>query len=90
MPDGSAANTERARIGRNNRRRGSDGEREVCALLRDAFGLDVRRRLGQERDRGHDVTLPAFDWARLAREEIAAGSPQTQLVDGALAARDAA
>lgn len=47
-----------SRIGRNNRRRGQDGEREVVALIRADFGIEHRgRNLGQERDGGEDVNL---------------------------------
>jgi hypothetical protein len=44
--------------GRNNRRRGQDGEREVVALIRQDFGIEHQgRNLGQERDGGEDVNL---------------------------------
>ena len=44
--------------GRNNRRRGQSGEREVVGLIRDDLGLHLKgRNLGQERDSGHDVNL---------------------------------
>ena len=76
-----------ARRGRRNRQRGQEGEREVCALLSAEFGFVVRRRLGQERDSGHDVALPGFavevkrrrriaglyQW--LAQADCGAGSP---------------
>ena len=47
--------TDASTRGRNNRRRGQSGEREVCALLSDALGVKVKRALGQERDRGTDI-----------------------------------
>ena len=42
------------------RRKGANGENEVCALLTDAFGLPgkLKRRLGQARDGEHDIDLP--------------------------------
>jgi hypothetical protein len=44
--------------GRNNRRRGQSGEREIVELVRADFGLELKgRRLGQERDGGHDVDI---------------------------------
>ena len=44
--------------GRNNRRRGQSGEREIVDLVRADFGLELKgRRLGQERDGGHDVDI---------------------------------
>jgi len=51
---------EQSRRGRNNKRRGSTGEREICALLAAEFGIPVKRNLGQARDGGHDVTLHPF------------------------------
>lgn len=42
-------------IGRRNRQRGQEGEREVCSILADALGRQVKRALGQERDRGTDI-----------------------------------
>ena len=42
------------------RRKGANGENEVCALLTDALGLPtkLKRRLGQARDGEHDIDLP--------------------------------
>lgn len=52
--------TDSAKRGRRNRQRGQEGEREVCAILRDHLGIDVRRRLGQERDSGTDIHLGPY------------------------------
>lgn len=47
-----------AKQGKNNRRRGQTGERELVQLVRNDFGLELKgRRLGQERDGGHDVDI---------------------------------
>ena len=47
-----------ASIGRRNRQRGQEGEREIVELVRQDFGIDLKgRRLGQERDGGHDVDI---------------------------------
>src|SRR3990167_7016831 len=44
--------------GKRNRQRGQEGEREIVELVRADFGLDLKgRRLGQERDGGHDVDI---------------------------------
>jgi hypothetical protein len=44
--------------GRRNRQRGQEGEREIVDLVRQDFGLELKgRRLGQERDGGHDVDI---------------------------------
>src|SRR5208282_6925704 len=42
------------------RTKGAGGERELCALLSDAFGQVVKRKLGQAREGGNDVDLPGF------------------------------
>ena len=82
-----AATSLASRRGRRNRQRGQEGEREACRLLAEEFGLVVRRRLGQERDSGHDLSLPGFavevkrrrriaglyQW--LAQADCGAGSP---------------
>lgn len=48
------------RRGRNNRRRGQAGERELANRLTDELGLTVKRKLGQERDSGNDLDVPGF------------------------------
>lgn len=46
------------RRGKNNRRRGQDGEREIVALIREDFGISHKgRNLDQVRDGGSDVSL---------------------------------
>lgn len=46
------------RRGKNNRRRGQAGERELVGMIRDDFGIAHRgRNLGQERDGGSDIEL---------------------------------
>ena len=75
-------------MGKYQRDKGSRSERELCALLRDSLGIDVRRNLGQERDSGNDIDLPGFavevkrrariagvyDWLRQA-EDAETGVP---------------
>lgn len=47
-----------ANQGRRNRQRGQEGEREIVGLVRADFGIELKgRRLGQERDGGHDVDI---------------------------------
>jgi hypothetical protein len=48
-------------MGKHSRTKGAGGERELCALLSDAFGEKITRKLGQARDSGHDVDLPPFN-----------------------------
>jgi len=53
------------------RTKGAGGERELCALLSDAFGQVVKRKLGQARDSGHDIDLPPFRIEVKRRKRIA-------------------
>ena len=39
------------------RRKGANGEREVCRLLADELGVDVSRQLNQPRDGGCDIRI---------------------------------
>jgi hypothetical protein len=59
--------------GKNNRRRGQSGERELVQLCRDDLGIDHEgRRLGQERDGGHDVDIGPLR-AQVKRRKRVAG-----------------
>lgn len=40
--------------------KGKTAERELCGVLSERFGFEIKRTLGQERDGGHDVNLPPF------------------------------
>lgn len=42
-------------MGRKSRTKGATFEREVAARFKAVFGDDVKRRLGQARDSGHDI-----------------------------------
>ena len=44
-------------MGAAERRKGQAAEREVSGLLQELLGVECVRRLGQERDGGHDVTV---------------------------------
>jgi hypothetical protein len=62
-----------AKQGRNNRRRGQSGEREIVDLVRNDLGIDLKgRRLGQERDGGHDVDIGSLK-AQVKRRKRLAG-----------------
>lgn len=65
------ANSPQSRKGRNNRRRGQCGEREVAAILSDATGLEIKRLLGQERDGGHDIAFGPFRIECKRRKRVA-------------------
>jgi hypothetical protein len=65
-------------MGRSQRRKGANGERELCALLSDELGRVVQRRLGQAREGGADVLdLPPFvlEVKRRGRIGSTSGSP---------------
>ncbi len=58
--------------GKTNRRRGADGEREWCALLKQYGHPQAVRNLGQSRDGGGDVILPPVLWEVKRRKSISA------------------
>lgn len=62
---------ELSKRGRNNKRRGASGERELAAILSDHLGLIVKRTLGQARDGGHDIQTGRFKWEVKRRAKIA-------------------
>lgn len=43
------------------RRKGANGERELCAILSAEFGQVIKRKLGQARDAGFDADIPGFN-----------------------------
>ena len=57
--------------GRNNRRRGQQGERDLATRLSEEFGIKVKRNLGQERDSGHDINVPGFTIEVKRRSRVA-------------------
>ena len=46
--------------GRKSRNKGATGERELAALLTDALGVVVQRKLGQARDGGDDIQIGQY------------------------------
>lgn len=60
-----------AALARRNRQRGSEGERELAAILSDALGYVVQRRLGQERDSGGDLHVGRYSIECKRRKRIA-------------------
>lgn len=64
--------TDASSRGRNNRRRGQTGEREIVQLVRDDLGIALEgRRLGQERDGGHDVDIGSLRCQVKRRKRVA-------------------
>ena len=56
--------------GKRNRQRGQEGEREVAAILTDHLNYKVNRLLGQERDKGSDISTPPYRWEIKRRKRI--------------------
>jgi hypothetical protein len=52
--------TQEGSVGKLSRTKGQTGEKELCALLSRRFGYEIKRRLGQERDCGHDIDIAPF------------------------------
>ena len=52
------------------RRRGAAAEREVAAILSDALGTVVQRKLGQARNGGDDIQIGKFRLEIKRRERI--------------------
>jgi hypothetical protein len=46
--------------GRGARRKGAAGERELAGILSDELGFEVKRKLDQARDGGHDIQVGRF------------------------------
>jgi len=44
----------------NSRRKGANGEREVCEILNQELGWAVKRNLSQSRDGGFDIEIAQF------------------------------
>lgn len=47
-------------MGRAERQKGARGENEYAALLAEALGMPIRRKLGQARDGGDDIEVGPF------------------------------
>ncbi len=47
-------------MSKSQRTKGATYEREVCALLSDILGREVKRNIGQSRDGGDDITIGHF------------------------------
>lgn len=58
-------------MSKTSRTKGAGGEREFCKLLRDEFGFDARRNLGQARDSGNDVHAGPFHFEVKRRRRLA-------------------
>ena len=73
----------RQRIGKNNRLRGQQGEREIATILTAELGIPVKRLLGQARDGGADIYTKPYRWEIKRRK---AGNIAYQWMEEAYAA----
>lgn len=74
---------DRRKLGKNNRLRGQQGEREVSAILTAELGIPVKRLLGQARDGGADIYTRPYRWEIKRRK---AGNIAYQWMEEAYAA----
>lgn len=58
-------------MGKRQRERGAETEREVANYLASAIGVEVKRKLGQARDSGEDISLPPFRMEVKRRKKLA-------------------
>lgn len=70
-------------MGRLQRSRGATTEREVANYLSDQLGTVVKRKLGQARDSGEDISVPPFRIEVKRRRGFAGMSFLTQAETGA-------
>lgn len=70
-------------MGRLQRSRGAATEREVANYLSDQLGTVVKRKLGQARDSGEDISVPPFRIEVKRRRGFAGMSFLTQAETGA-------
>ena len=58
-------------MSKSERRKGADGEREVCHILADNLGISVNRNLSQTREGGCDIVCGPFNLEVKRRKSIA-------------------
>lgn len=57
--------------GRRSRNKGAHGERELAGILSDELGFSVKRKLGQARDGGDDISVGQYRIEVKRRERLA-------------------
>jgi Holliday junction resolvase len=57
--------------GRRARNKGANGERELAGILSDELGFSVKRKLGQARDGGDDISIGQYRIEVKRRERLA-------------------
>ena len=57
--------------GRRARNKGANGERELAGILSDELGFSVKRKLGQARDGGDDISVGQYRIEVKRRERLA-------------------
>ena len=56
--------------GRMSRNKGAAGERELAKILADELGIEVQRKLGQDRDGGDDIQVGKYRLEVKRREAL--------------------
>ena len=69
--------------GKRSRNKGATGERELAALLTDALGFVVQRKLGQARDGGDDIQVGKYRIEVKRREALRLDDWSKQVEDAA-------
>lgn len=71
-------------MGRLQRQRGATTEREIANYLSDELGIAVKRKLGQARDSGEDISVPPFRIEVKRRKKLAVMDFMRQCETGSL------
>lgn len=71
-------------MGRLQRQRGALTEREIANYLSDVLGVSVKRKLGQARDSGEDISVPPFRIEVKRRKKLAVLDFMRQCETGSL------
>ena len=71
-------------MGKRQRERGAETEREVANYLAAVIGVEVKRKLGQARDSGEDISLPPFRMEVKRRKRLAVMDFMRQCEKGSL------
>jgi hypothetical protein len=76
-------------MGRMSRTKGAAGEREFAALLSEALGKDIKRKLGAARDGGDDIVVEPFSFEVKRRETLSIEDWLAQAIENAAASSTA-
>lgn len=69
-------------MSKSQRTKGASGERDVCNLIKEHLGVEVKRNLNQTREGGADIKMPPFSIEVKRRARIALYDWMTQAYCG--------